>query len=208
MKPYKSIVAPLLAIVLLASCSGSSDKGVTSPSGGSVTPVLTSITVSGGNSMTVGGTLQLTASPKDQTGAAINAAVVWSTSSAFVATVSSTGLVTGVAAGQATITATAGSVASAPTAITVTAGSFPLSATVNMPGTVFSPTSVDIAQGGTVSFVFPALAHNVLFNTTTGAPQDIPITSNATVSRTFATKGTFNYVCSIHSGMIGTIVVR
>ena len=208
MKACKSIAVPLLAIVLLASCSGGGDKGVTNPVGVSVTPVLTSITVSGNSSTTVGGTLQLTASPKDQTGAAINAAVTWTTSSAFVATVSSSGLVTGVAAGQATITATAGSVASAPTTITVTAGSFPLSATVNMPGTVFSPTSVDIAQGGTVSFIFPALAHNVLFNTATGAPQDIPITANATVSRTFATKGTFNYVCSLHSGMIGAIVVR
>ena len=199
----------MLAATLLASCSGGGDKGVTNPGGGGgVTPVLTSITISGSNSTTVGGTLQLTASPKDQTGAAINAAVTWTTSSAFVATVSSTGLVTGVAAGQATITATSGSVTSAPTIITVTTGAFPLSATVNMPGTLFSPTNVDIAQGGTVSFVFPALAHNVLFNSTAGAPQDIPITSNATVTRTFATKGTFNYVCSIHTGMIGAIVVR
>ena len=195
----------MLTIALLASCSGGGDKGVTTPGGG-VTPVLKSITIGGNSSTTVGGTLQLTASPKDQTGAAINAAVVWSTSSAFVATVNSSGLVTGIAVGQVTITATSG-VITASTPITVTSGTFPLSATVNMPGTVFSPTSVDIAQGGSVSFVFPALAHNVLFSTT-GSPADIPITSNATIARTFANKGSFNYLCSIHSGMIGVVVVH
>jgi plastocyanin len=202
-KLLKSFTAPLFAAALLSSCSGG-DKGVTTPGG----PIafLSSITISGSNSTNVGGTLQLTASPKDQNGAAINAAVVWTTSSAFVATVNSSGLVTGVAAGQATISATSGTIASS-TLVTVTSGTFPLSATVNMPGTVFSPTSVDIAQGGSVSFVFPALAHNVLFSTS-GSPQDIPITSNATISRTFATKGTFNFVCSIHTGMIGAVVVH
>jgi plastocyanin len=205
-KLLRSFTAPMLAAALLTSCSGGGDKGVTNPGGGGVTPVLTSITISGSTSTNVGGTLQLTASPKDQTGAAINAAVVWSTSSAFVANVNSSGLVTGIAAGQATITATSGAIASS-TLVTVTSGTFPLSATVNMPGTVFSPTSVDIAQGGSVSFVFPALAHNVLFSSS-GSPQDIPITSNATISRTFATKGTFNYVCSIHTGMVGAVVVH
>lgn len=205
-KLLRSFTAPILAAALLTSCSGGGDKGVTNPNGGGIPPFLTSITISGSSSTNVGGTLQLTAAPKDQTGAAINAAVVWTTSSAFVATVNSSGLVTGVAAGQATITATSGAI-TATTVITVTSGTFPLSATVNMPGTVFSPTSVDIAQGGSVNFVFPALAHNVLFSTS-GSPQDIPITSNATISRTFTAKGTFNYLCSIHNGMIGAVVVH
>jgi hypothetical protein len=108
-KLLKSFTAPLFAAALLSSCSGG-DKGVTTPGG----PIafLSSITISGSNSTNVGGTLQLTASPKDQNGAAINAAVVWTTSSAFVATVNSSGLVTGVAAGQATISATSGTIAS------------------------------------------------------------------------------------------------
>ena len=34
------------------------------------------------------------------------------------------------------------------------------------------------------------------------------VTANGTVSVTFATRGTFPYHCSIHPGMIGTIVVQ
>jgi plastocyanin len=206
-KLLRSIVAPMFAVAVLTSCSGGGDKGVTNPGGGTVTPVLTKITVSGGTSTTIGGTLQLTAAPKDQNGAAINAAVTWSTSSAFVATVSSTGLVTGVAAGQVTITAISGSV-SEPTVVLVASGAPATAVTVNMPGTSFSPAVFDIAQTGTVTFIFPALAHNVVFGGAAGAPADVPIVSNTTVTRTFATKGTFNFSCTIHSGMNGTVTVK
>lgn len=198
----------MFAAAVLASCSGGGDKGVTNPGGGgTVTPVLTRITVSGGGSTTIGGTLQLTAAPKDQNGAAINAAVTWSTSSEFVAKVSSTGLVTGVAAGQATITATSGTV-SEPTVVIVASGAPATAVTVNMPGTSFSPAVFDIAQNGTVTFIFPALAHNVVFGGAAGAPADIPIVSNTTVTRTFGTKGTYNFSCTIHSGMNGTVTVK
>jgi Big-like domain-containing protein len=53
-----------------------------------------------------GQTLQLTATPRDAAGTALTRAVTWSTSAAAVATVSSTGLVTALTAGSATITAT------------------------------------------------------------------------------------------------------
>lgn len=64
-----------------------------------------------------GQTIQLSAATKPP-----NATVTWSTSNGSVATVSSTGLVTGVSAGSATITATAGT-KSGTSAITVTAAS-------------------------------------------------------------------------------------
>src|SRR5439155_271858 len=55
----------------------------------------------------LGQTLQLTATPKDANGNVLNGRVVtWASDNTAVATVSSTGLVTGVAQGQATITAT------------------------------------------------------------------------------------------------------
>lgn len=64
-------------------------------------------------------TLQLTATVKDGTGATIaGAGVTWSTSNAAIASVSASGLVTGVEYGTATITATSGSV-SATRSITV-----------------------------------------------------------------------------------------
>jgi len=57
--------------------------------------------------LTVGATTQLTATPEDSTGTALTGrAVSWATSNAAVATVSASGLVTGGAAGSATITAT------------------------------------------------------------------------------------------------------
>src|SRR4029077_18136350 len=55
----------------------------------------------------VGATVQLTATPKDALGNPLSGRVVtWSSSNPAVATVSASGLVTGVAAGSATITAT------------------------------------------------------------------------------------------------------
>ena len=58
----------------------------------------------------LGATEQLTAEVRDQNGNAMaGAAVSWASSAASVATVSSTGLVTAVGNGTATITATAGS---------------------------------------------------------------------------------------------------
>src|SRR5437762_156298 len=67
-----------------------------------------SVTVSPATaSVTVGQTVQLTATPKDASGNPLAGRVVtWSTSNASVATVSASGLVTGAGAGSATITAT------------------------------------------------------------------------------------------------------
>jgi len=80
-----------------------------------------SVTVSPATaSITVGATTQLTANPKDANGTALSGRVVtWATSNAAVATVSASGLVTGVAAGSATITATSEG-KSGTSAITVT----------------------------------------------------------------------------------------
>jgi uncharacterized protein YjdB len=67
-----------------------------------------------------GTTVQLTATPLDANGGALSGRTMsWSTSAASVATVSSSGLVTGVAAGSATITATSEGT-SGTAAITVT----------------------------------------------------------------------------------------
>jgi len=82
----------LLAAVLLAGCS-LFDIPVT---GVSVSPTIATIAV--------GGTQQLTATVQPSN--ATNDSVTWATSNATVATVSSAGLVTGVAAGNATIKVT------------------------------------------------------------------------------------------------------
>jgi uncharacterized protein YjdB len=81
-----------------------------------------SVTVSpASGTLTAGGTYQLAATPRDSLGNALSGrAVSWSSSAPAVATVSGSGLVTGVAAGGATITATSEG-KSGTAAVTVTA---------------------------------------------------------------------------------------
>ena len=196
----------VLAALFLAACS--SDKGASQVTG--PIPVLTSLGVSApGNTLAIGGTMQLSSSPKDQSGTAFQVAVSWTSGSNFVATITTAGLVTGVAGGQAYMYAQGGSLKDS-TLITVVTGAYPSSAPVYMLPSSYSPVETDIAVGGTVQFVFPSLAHNVFFNASpAGAPADIPgEVANQTVSRTFNTKGTFGYNCTIHPGMTGTITVH
>lgn len=72
----------------------------------------------------------------------------------------------------------------------------------------FAPASVEVARGAVVTWSFGARPHNVIFGSATGAPVNIDVTSNAQVARTFATAGTFGYDCSLHAGMVGTVIVR
>ncbi len=72
----------------------------------------------------------------------------------------------------------------------------------------FSPSAVTIVRGGTVTWTFGSVAHNVIFNQTTGAPTNVPIVSSTTESRTFISDGTFPYVCTLHAGMTGTVQVH
>jgi plastocyanin len=81
-------------------------------------------------------------------------------------------------------------------------------ADVFTPGNVFSPFNTVIHVGGTVRFNISGEAHNVVFRGTAGAPADVPVATNAVVSRTFTTKGTFPYDCTVHPGMSGQVVVQ
>ena len=112
----------LTAVLLLAACSDGGTTATSPPT--PATPVATSITLSATtlSFASLGETSQLTATVKDQNGATMSGATVtWATSDAAVATVSSTGLVTSVADGTATITATSGS-ASGTATVTVREG--------------------------------------------------------------------------------------
>ena len=83
-------------------------EGKSGTSGVTVTVVpVASVAVSPASaSLTVGGTVQLTATPRDGGGNPLSGrAVTWSSSNTAAATVSGVGLVTGIAAGSTTITA-------------------------------------------------------------------------------------------------------
>jgi len=186
-----------------------------------VTPqLLTTITVSGGTTVQAGQTLQLIAAAKDQNGKAMSAVFTWASDATGVATVSASGLVTGVAAGTANITAASGGInAIAPITVTATPA-FPASASVNattsntfegvppQPVVGSDVSSIDIRLGGTVTWIFAAIAHTVTFDAVAGRPADITATNNASDSRTFSVAGTFTYHCTIHNGMTGRVIVH
>lgn len=90
---------------------------------------------------------------------------------------------------------------------------YPLTLDVFTPGLVFSPLTADIAVGGTVRFIMTEApggeGHNAIFDRIlAGAPLDIPILKDTTVSRTFNTVGTFPYECTVHPGMVGEVIVH
>ena len=76
-------------------------------------------------------------------------------------------------------------------------------------GLAFTPSSLPVNVGDAVKFSFGTVGHNVFFDQQAGAPADIGGTNaNLTVSRTFATAGTYRYTCHIHPTMHGEVVVR
>ena len=83
----------------------------------------------------------------------------------------------------------------------------PLLASVTLNSNSFSPTLVNLAKGGTVVWLWAdtTSTHNVTFND--------PLLSSATKNSgshtiTFQSSGTFNYACTVHPGMTGSIVVH
>lgn len=74
-------------------------------------------------------------------------------------------------------------------------------------GLAFDPNAVSIPAGDTIYYTFQSVLHNVVFDNTAGSPANVPSTQNETVKRVFSTAGTFNYHCSIHPSMTGTITV-
>lgn len=101
MSRYPRLVPALLLGVALTACSGGSDStsGPTRVATVDVTPATVSIGV--------GVTQQLAAAPRNSSGGLVaGKTATWSTSSTAVATVDATGLVRGMGAGSATVTAT------------------------------------------------------------------------------------------------------
>jgi len=148
----RAIVPPLVArrvppwlLVLLVpiACGGDGNSTPLVTPEPPAAPVVAQVQVTPANATIVpGGTVTLNGQPVTATGAAVNATISWSSSAPTVATVDGSGRVTGVATGQATITATAG------------AGSGRATITVLIPvaSVTLDPDSLVIATGDTSGF--------------------------------------------------------
>ena len=85
----------------------------------------------------------------------------------------------------------------------------PLLASVNITNFAFSPNSVRIRPGGTVTWIWntaDTTTHNVTFsNSTFNSGNKRGPGAHAV---TFTTGGTYSYQCTIHSGMTGAVTVN
>ena len=190
---------------------GTLDVTVTSGAG-----VLATIVVNAQDlEIPLGQLTQATVSGRDALGGNValgSRVITWSTSNASIASISAAGIVTGVGVGTVSLRASVADGAAPKTGSVqlIVSGipNAPTTADVVMPGLTFSPIETVVKQGGTVRFVFPALAHNAIWDPRlAGSPTDINTTSNATVSRAFPIAGVFQYKCTLHPGMEGTVIV-
>ena len=77
------------------------------------------------------------------------------------------------------------------------------------PGLAFTPATLTVNAGETVTFAFGSIAHNVIFDVNAAAPADIDGShANVSITRVFNTAGNYHYNCTIHPGMQGTVVVH
>lgn len=162
--------------------------------------------------LTAGGTATITMTALDTQGGTISnpGSYQFTSSATNVVEVSQQGAVVGVSAGTGRIDISltrSGVTKTAQVNVTVT-GTLGLSANVAAGASNdFQPAVVAIARTGSVTWSFGAVQHNVNFSGS-GAPANIPNSTNTTASRQFNTAGNFAYDCNLHAGMVGTVIVR
>ncbi len=177
------------------------------------TQVFTAVSVTPATAtMQVGGAVQLVATPLDQSGVPMTGLppATYLSSSAAVVTVDAAGLVTAIGAGTAniTVTITSGATSHVATATFIVTTPVPGGVTVTTPNLSFSPGTVNIAVGATVTWQFSGNTHNVTFGGLQPPGGNIPDQpAGSSQSRTFTSAGTYGYVCTRHNGMTGTVVV-
>ena len=86
----------------------------------------------------------------------------------------------------------------------------PSSGTINIRNMIFTPSQITIAKGGTVTWTNnDTTTHTVVDDlSNAGGPNSGNIPPGGTYSFTFNKTGSFQYHCTIHPSMRGTIVVK
>jgi plastocyanin len=175
---------------------------------GSITTSVQTLTLAAGTSQTI------SVQAFDANGAVIVTAPspTFASANASIAEVDNTGAVLGLGGGNTTVNVslTMGTVtktASVPVNVTGALAN-QVEVVASSSDYIFTPKTVAIQVGGSVTWSFGGLSRTVTFVSTAGAPASINESFSTTASRTFAAAGNFTYNCSIHAGMSGTIVVR
>jgi plastocyanin len=81
---------------------------------------------------------------------------------------------------------------------------------IDIKNMMFTPSQITVAEGGTVTWTNnDSIAHTVTDDlSNVGGPASGDIQPGSTYSFTFSKTGSFQYHCSIHPSMRGTIVVK
>lgn len=96
------------------------------------------------------------------------------------------------------------SLATAGVILAVAAPAFGANKTVKVADDVFRAATVTINKGNTVTWRWVGdNPHNVKFKGFSSRVQ-----TNGTYKHTFRKRGTFRYLCTIHSGMTGKVIVK
>ena len=113
----------------------------------------------------------------------------------------------GAGTGAQTATATANGLTGAP-AVTFTTTATTVTTVQVGPTNAFTPSTVTIVAGTAVNWEWQGTtpAHNITF-TTANAPADVPDQTQGSAQRTFPAAGTYNYHCTNHTGMNGSVTV-
>jgi len=205
-------VIPLCVAGTLAACGGSGDSGgTTNPpppaTVSSVSLTRTSILLKPTESTTI------TATPKDASGNSLTGhAVTWTVlPTTGVANITPNGAsvtISGTANGTATVTATSDSKTADVHVVVSSTIAASADVAVGANGNAFSPADVDIVSGGTVTFSWSGVTHNVTWQTTPASVANISDRSTGSVPVTLNQTGTYSYHCTLHPGMDGTITVH
>jgi plastocyanin len=157
----------------------------------------------------------ITATPKDANGATVSGKTVdWTVNPATgVATIAPNGssvTVTGTANGSATVRATVDQkIAEAQVNVQST---FNTTADISVGANnafAFAPSEADVATGATVTFTWVGNTDHTLNWDNPPAPlQNVSARTTGTAVFTLPQPGTYNYHCTIHSGMTGAITVH
>lgn len=213
----------LVGVGVLVGCGGGGDGGGTGPctpgaatqfvkSGGdqqdwyfsNALPAPYSVTARDANNCAVPGVVVTWAPATAQDGSV--SPTQSTTNASGVATTTHT---LGATATPQTVTAT-GSTAGLPILMfTANAATPPTSGAVAVNNNFFSPSSIVVQTGGTVTWTWNGSPHNVTY---TGGPAPLPSSSTtqnagASFSTTFTNVGQYTYHCTVHAGMDGNVTV-